>query len=567
MESSLVFVLTPAVMSAYLFDWVAGSYRFVARGQVPSLTSPEATVVDDARAAMTEVERLTGRSLTLHGEPVVPATVDGCGVDVMAAVCAPGGVLRVAVVAGTEDLAVDSAPRAVCGAGHEVVYTLALDGHEAASPEGLFEAVRQLRLTRPDVVLVAAQGEGVGAERLPTFATALGAPEVQVGTEAPALLFAGEDSQLAVLVQGVGDRFPLQTAQRLRPAPGEESLEPVKAALYALHAERWCAQLPGFERFAAWLKRRPVPLDIALSRMFRFLAAAANGPVWGIDFDRAGPGLFLATPSSLSAFRMRLSFIPMSQSAAWLPSDPGDGAFAQAIVNLLMRPAALPATADEALYEGALLRAQCRLALDDPRRPVVEPALGGEVGRVVGTGPGTACAPGAVDAALLLLDAAQPVGVGYLQWDPLSLLAPIGALASLEPRAAADLALNEAAASIGFYVAPAGTVRPGGTAVSLEATYADKSSLRLEVASGTVEALPVPPSGQTTLDIKLVERLDVGAGGGRRFGVSVPPTALGVVVDARGRPIAWPVQEAERRRLLVASRRPLGARVSEEVRG
>ncbi|MHB1415788.1 MAG: glutamate mutase L [Chloroflexota bacterium] len=558
MESALVFSLSPAVTSAYLFDKVEGRFRFVAKGSVPCLTWPDSTVVGDAAAAAGEIERLTGRSLFVVGEPVVPEGADGNGVDAIAAVCSPGNPLRVATVATTPELVRDSCMRAVETGGHTDVFSMLLNRNEPQGDGALYNAVRNLRAEQPDVVLVAGDGDGGSEARLVALATALASVEAVPGLPAPEIIYAGDSVQLSSFRQALAGRYRIHHAPRLRPSSDRERLEPVKAILSNVQVQRWCAQLPEYDRFAAWLPTPPVPNDVALGRVFRFLSASAGGPLWGVDLDRTGPGLFLVGQDSYSTYRMRAPSLVSSEAMVWLPSDASLDSCQAVLLNLRLRPSSVPATVEEASCLGAALRTACRRVFEDPRLPVAEPTMEGRLGQVIGTGPDAACAPGAAAAAMLLLDALQPLGVGSLRWDSQSVLAPIGALSELDPRVTAELAANEGPQIIGTYVAPAGALRAGVEGVHVEATYPDQTSLELEVASGSVEALPIPVGERARVSIRPAGRLDVGAGRGKRMEMDAEPSSLGIVVDARGRPIYLPSDEAARRELISGNLRRLG---------
>lgn len=565
MVSTLVYVLSPSLTSAYLFDVVAGQYRFVARGAVPSLAHPRSTLVDDATAAALAIERATGRTLFVHGRPAIPETPDGSGIDAVLAVCHPDGALRVAVVGATSELAYDSGPRAVNGAGQEVVHNLPLDRQDFRTRESVYEGVRKLRAAAPDVILLAGKPSESSDDRIDVVAEALAAVDPPPDCRPPALLFAGENGQLAGVRRTVGDKLPLYGASPLRPAPVEENLEEAKAILADLHCQTWCEQLPQFGRFAGWLKTRPVARDVALARMFRFLSVVEGGAVWGLDLDRATVGIFLAEPSSFSSFRFRPASPPLAQAYKWLPIDRSYSAFEQSIVNALLRPNTVPAGTDEMLYEGALLRAMCRQVFEDPRRAIVEPPAAGKPLHLVGTGPCAANVPNSAEAALLLLDCAQPSAIGYLCWDALSLLAPIGALASVEPQAAAELALSEAWERVGFFISPGGTLRTGATGLQVDVQYDDKSSLRLEVPAGSMDVLTIPRGERASLSIRLADRFDLGSYWGRKPRVDVEGVPMGVVVDARGRPISWPTEDLARQQAIANWRRVVGCCEAEEV--
>lgn len=565
MESALVFSLGPATTAAYLFDLVGDRFRFVARGQVPALASAEATLIEDALGAVARLERITGRVLFTQQEPVVPETPDGYGCDAVLAVCSPGGTLRVAVVGGDSSLAYDCGPRAVEGAGLQVACIAALDHKDVKSAGGMYEAVRQLRHTSPDVILVAVRQSERDDAQLAQLGEALASFEAAPGASSPTVLLAGDETSQPILRRSLSAKLNLRGVPALQTKTGEENLEQAKLMLSTLHAERWCAQLPDYNRFSTWLVTSPISRDVALSNVFRFLGAVTGGTVCGVDLDRNDVGMAVASPDVFSTFRVRPTSLPTGKALDWLPWEAGGEAFERSALNLKLRPAALATELDEALFEGALLRAYCREVREDVRQAISEPPMLPRLGQTIGTGSGTACAATPEEAALLLLDAVQPVGVGYLRWDSQSVLAPVGALAMVEPAMAAQLAMSEAVATLGVYLAPTGGVRPGAVAVELDATYDSGSQMRMEVLAGTLETLPIPRNRSLAVTVSPVSRLDLGPGLGKRLTLEVDHLPLGMIVDARGRPIVRPNGDWERRAGARAARRALGCPAVAEV--
>jgi hypothetical protein len=535
-ESALILALSPAVTSAYLFQQVQGRHRFVARGDVPNLPRPQSSVADSAVAAATEVERITGRPLFARGEPITPVAPDGSGVGMIGCVCRPGGALRVAVVGEDAGLAYDSATRVVSGSGQDLVFAASLDDRELQRTEGLYAAVQRLREARPDVIFLAFYSGPQSSERLERIGLALGAVDIVPGYEPPVLLYAGSESLLGRLRDSVGARSSIKSAAALRPASGMENLEPAKAALVALHCEIWTSLLPDFDYLASWLAGPPVPQDVALRNMVRFLHETSGEGVWALDFDRASPGLFVAGPDGFSSFRFRPSPSSLEQAAAWLGPCPDADDLKRIAANLTLRPTALWGDELDAACEGALMRGLFRMALDDPRVSVTVPALNPRMTQVIGTGPGTGAVRNAAEAAMLLLDCCQVAGIGSLRWDALSLMAPAGALAEMNPGMASEVAVADASRPLAVYIAPFGLSQSGSAATQVRAQYEDDAAVRMEVPFGAVESLPVPRGSKATISVDPVGRLDVGAGAGRGVQFVVDGAPLGVVVDARGRP-------------------------------
>ena len=77
------------------------------------------------------------------------------------------------------------------------------------------------------------------------------------------------------------------------------------------------------------------------------------------------------------------------------------------------------------------------------------------------------------------------------------------------------------------------------------------STLKAEIAYGSLEVLPLPAGQTAQLTVKPVSRrIDIGYGPGRAKKLKIHGGSVGLVIDARGRPLALPKDETERRDLI-----------------
>jgi hypothetical protein len=74
----------------------------------------------------------------------------------------------------------------------------------------------------------------------------------------------------------------------------------------------------------------------------------------------------------------------------------------------------------------------------------------------------------------------------------------------------------------------------------------------LDVKQGALEVFPLPSGKSARLYLQPLHHADIGFGPGRtrHEGIPVTGTALGVVIDARGRPLRLPSDAARRRDVL-----------------
>jgi hypothetical protein len=221
-----------------------------------------------------------------------------------------------------------------------------------------------------------------------------------------------------------------------------------------------------------------------------------------------------------------------------------------------LRPHTVPIEPDDVHREYALARLALRGALRRARvhwpakaaRPRAD--LLPYCDLIVGAGASLSQAPSPGAAAMLLLDALQPTGVTVLALDRVHLLAAVGAAAYANPLAAVQILETDALASLGTSVSVLGQAREGEVVCTAKLVNADGQENSAAVKFGSVEVLPLAPGQSGKLVITPRSGFDAGFGPGRRQTIAVTGSAVGVIIDARGRPIAFPRDPARRAELV-----------------
>ena len=80
-------------------------------------------------------------------------------------------------------------------------------------------------------------------------------------------------------------------------------------------------------------------------------------------------------------------------------------------------------------------------------------------------------------------------------------------------------------------------------------TYEDGTDAHTEVKFGGLELLPLSMGKTARLTLQPLHRSDIGNGPGRNATVQVAGGVMGVVIDARGRPLVLPEDPVRRREL------------------
>jgi len=174
--------------------------------------------------------------------------------------------------------------------------------------------------------------------------------------------------------------------------------------------------------------------------------------------------------------------------------------------------------------------------------PPLEPIIAG--GGTLGRAP----RPGYV--ALALLDAIQPTGITTLVMDPHSLTPALGVAAGPLPIVSVQVLESGGYISLGTVVSPVGRSRLGRRVmnVHLERETTGEEMVG-EVRMGQLVVLPLDQGENARLTLRPERGIDVGFGSPGKAGtVRVSGGAVGLILDARGRPLFHskePVQQRE----------------------
>jgi hypothetical protein len=133
--------------------------------------------------------------------------------------------------------------------------------------------------------------------------------------------------------------------------------------------------------------------------------------------------------------------------------------------------------------------------------------------------------------------------------DQSNLSAALGAAAEVNPNLVVQVLENNMQ-NLGAVISPVGEARPGTPILRLQAAFADGNETRMEIKYGSIEILPVPLGQTVNLRLQPLHRFDIGMGGPGRGGrLRMVGGVLGLVIDARGRPLTLHEDAARRREL------------------
>jgi hypothetical protein len=318
-----------------------------------------------------------------------------------------------------------------------------------------------------------------------------------------------------------------------------------------------------------------LPTTRSFGQLIRYIGDRYRVKVVGVDLGSASTSLAakaddafgLTTCADLGIglnTRTALERIPVKQIIRWLVSDLGPVQAQNALFNKSLHPISVPQTWEDLLLEYGLAREIIRrvVAQARPGWPQGGRQLLAQISQwdlIIGAGRTLAQVPHPGYAALLLIDALEPTGVSQIALDIGGIAATLGAVAAVHPLAAAEVVENDAFLNLGTVVAPWGRARRGEVALRVKVCYQDGRVVQHEVTFGSIQMIPLEPGERATLELRPTRRFDVGLGEpGRGVTAEAEGGVLGLLIDARGRPLELPDDDADRRQLIQAWLESLG---------
>lgn len=553
-----------------LFGEVGGEFRFIAGGEAPSTVEPPWNdVMASVRQAIRQLSEVTGwLFLDDRGQLITPERQNG-GVDVVVATTSASEPLRLVLSGIMRDVSLASARRAIGMSSALVAGLVSVDARDGGIlTSDIGGQVRLINELMPDAVVIAGGVDG-GASRpvLQSVEAVTLACSTLPEHNRPPLIYAGNTELREQVAEIVGNQAEMRAVDNVRPSLGQENLWPLQAEIEELYRLRKMERLPGFGTLAAWTPLQMQPTATAFAHTIQYLARLDGINVLGVDVGGATTtvasvvdeqaDLLVRTDLGLSYSAAGiLDHVPVESIVRWLPFEMDPVEVRNALNNKAIHYRTLPQTRQDLLLEQAVAREVIRLSLSEvaARWPyggsLIYEGLVPAFHLIVGSGGVLSNAPTYGQTALILLDAVQPVGVFSLALDKARLLAPLGAVAAVNPLAASQVAARDALLNLGTVVAPIGAAREGETALSFKIDYEDGRSLEVEVAYGSLEVIPLPAGQVANLELRPTRRFDVGLGiKGQAGKTQVQGGILGIVIDARGRPLpiaADPGQQREK---------------------
>lgn len=553
---------------ALLFDAVEGRYRFLGEGAAPTtVAAPILDASEGVRLALDELQTITGRVVIDADERLImPSSGDGSGVDSFVATLSAGPPLKVFAVGLLEEISLESARHLLKGLYVEVVGTLSLTDRRRVE-----EQIDLIMRLRPDLILIAGGTENGATRSIRKLLEPVGlATYLLPKDHRPEILYVGNQAMVDQVRSALGKLVTLHVAPNIRPSLDVEQLEPARAELLDVYRQIRARRMQGIGELDTWAAGKILPTGTAFGRVVRFLSRVYDSSkgVLGVNVGAASTtvGAAFSADLRLNTFSQLgmgeslpglLNHIEAEDITRWLTFDMSAEALRDYLYNRRLAPASVPATPEELEIDQALAREILRTALSLAREDFPEhvrgprPDLTPWFEPIVAGGGILTNAPTRGQTLLMVLDGLQPTGITTVVLDQNDLSPPLGAAASVNPTLTVQVLESGTFQNLGTVIAPISSARPGTPVLHVRLVYEAGSEMKLDVKQGSIETLPLPVGQAARLHLQPLQRAHLGMGGpGRGGSLRVVGGALGIVIDARGRPLRLPDDAGRRRELI-----------------
>jgi len=543
------------------FGILEGKFRLQAFGTASSSLGKDFQLGSGAGAAMKNLQsRSDVHILKPNGELIWPFYETGLGVDRIAVTISGGPKLRTVLLGLTEAgslkvgrALIESMPLELIGS-----YNLTALSDEAGLVDALVSHCPEL--------IILTGGENGGDERhvrawIDILKLVL---RILPNEIMPGVLYAGNallEESVKRHLEPLADLF---VVPNIRPADQLMDLVPAQAAVEKIVIKNWQKNIPGFKALTTKSKSITGTKSFALSRMIRYLGktntraqkgvltldlgggstmlSAGSGDVSGVVVQTAWDGL----PGSID--EDMIDFVYQWTAAEVTRKD---------VSEYLCNHASLPNFVPEDSNGLAISQAYARYRIRQAESCFAKnyswfpykqkKGLAGSFEPIIASGAILTGAPSAGQSMLMLIDGLEPWGVTTIVLDRHQILPMLGLVGTQEPILPVQVLGSGAFESLGTVIVPVSDAPEDEVILNVKVKTDGGKDYDVEVPQGSLRRLVIPLDVTAELSLEPTAGTDLGFGG---YGVGgrlkIPGGSMGVVIDARGRPLRLPEDDDKR---------------------
>jgi uncharacterized protein (TIGR01319 family) len=389
------------------------------------------------------------------------------------------------------------------------------------------------------------------------------------------IIYAGNKDAAPLVKKVIEQGFALTVVDNLRPVLERENLGPARDAIHDLFLEHVMAHAPGYDKLISWADAAIMPTPGAVGNILQTIASRRKINVVGVDIGGATTdvfsvfdGIFNRTVSANLGMSYSIANVcaeaGMANILRWVHLDMNERELRNRVKNKMIRPTTIPQTLEALIFEQAVAREALRLAYVQhkafattlkgiQRQRTVGDTFSQEgsgativdnmkLDLLVASGGVLSHAPRMQQTAMMLIDAFEPEGFTTLAKDSIFMMPHLGVLAQVNPQASLEVFERDCLIFLGTCVSAKGTGKAGRPCFRYRIRGGGKEESG-EMVVGDLRLLPLAENETAAVTVEPDKAFDCGGGPGRTVEREVRGGTVGLIFDARGRPLVVPERQ------------------------
>lgn len=567
-ESLLAIDVGSVQTRTYLFGMADNAFRFIACGS--ALTTAEPPIKDIGEGIMASIRNLEEISqhpiISPEGRFVIPSTPDGQGVDCLTATLSTGPDIKMVCAGLLAEVSLESAEHLA-----RTTYARVLEQVAITDNRKMDSQIDSILKLMPDAIILAGGSNDGATQSMRRILTTLGISCSLLPPEKrPEVFFVGNNRVHELVKNYLEISCPVTYGPNVRPQPEVEQLDPAQHVLVEVVNRVRARQIVGANDLNHLVGGRLMPTASSYSRMIRFMGKLYNSQrgVLGIDLGSRATTVALGKAGQVYSRVAQIgrdSDSPLESMMRihpqdllmWIGFNLSEDTVREYLMNKVNFPNSIPSTTEDLAIEQAFTRYRLARAVQDFSQSYPELNLSYRRGLqpgfepIVVSGTAVSSAPSLAQSLLIILDGLQPVGVTTIVLDENNLLPILGAAGQSLPNLPVDVLESGGLLNLCTLITPVSGRKAGTPILRMHVISDDNQETEVEVLQGNLMTVPLSQGQSARVFLEPINNAELGLGKmGSGAGFKVTAGVLGIVVDARGRPIRTPGEFVDRQEIL-----------------
>ncbi len=567
-ESLLAIDVGSVLTRVYLFDMTGGTFRYIAKGAAPTTAEPPVKDIGEGiMAAIRELESISQRPvISPEGRFIIPSLPDGQGIDALSATISAGPDIKTVCAGLLADVSLESAEHLA-----KTSYCNVCDSVSITDPRKMDAQIDSFLRSFPELLILAGGSDDGASSSMRRVLTTLGiACSLLPPDKRPEVLFAGNIKNHEMVKKFIEVSCPVTYTSNIRPQPEIEQLDPAQHTLIDVVNRVRFRQVVGTNDLNNLVGGRLMPTASSFGRMIRFMGKiyTSQKGVLGIDLGSSSTTMAVGKNGQLvnrvittgigNITKLEnLYRVKPQDLMPWIGYNLSEEYIREYLLNKAAYPAAIATTNEDLSIDYAFARYRLSEAVQEFSRSY--PSLNIAFRRglqpgfepIIASGSILTQAPSLAHSLLMILDGLQPVGVTTIVLDENNLLPVMGAAGQVLPNLPVEVLESGSLLNLCTLITPVSSRKAGTPILKMHLITEDETETEVEVLQGSLMSLPLSQGETARVYLEPVNNADLGLGQvGAQAGFKVTAGALGIVIDARGRPIRTPTEILSRHELL-----------------